>query len=59
MSAARTIPSSVGSKPPASRPAAAFEFQKANQRKIPAYVGAVFLNQGARFDGGLGVALAM
>jgi len=30
-----------------------------NQRKIPAYVGAVFLNQGALLEGGLGFALAM
>jgi hypothetical protein len=35
------------------------ESQNTNHRKIPAYVGAVFLNQGARFEGGFGFALAI
>jgi len=30
-----------------------------NQRKTPAYVGAVFLYQGARLEGGFGFARAM
>ena len=33
--------------------------QKTNQRKMPAYVGAVFVYQGARLPGGFGVALVM
>ncbi len=50
---------SVLPSPPPGRPFMGMEFQNTNHRKIPAYVGAVFLNQGARAARGTGFAAAM
>jgi hypothetical protein len=53
------IPMSALPSPPPGSPFTGMESQNMNQRKIPAYVGAVFLYQGPRAARGTGFAEAM